>query len=35
MYLCHVDHVSHKSKALQLELRYIRLQQHVNLRNKD
>lgn len=31
-HLCHVDHVSHESEALQFKLRDICLQQHINLR---
>lgn len=31
-YLGNVHHVSHESKALQLELRDVSLQQHVDLR---
>lgn len=31
-YLCNIHHVSHQSKAFQLELRDVSLQQHIDLR---
>lgn len=33
-YLCHIDHVWDESKSLQLQLRNVSLQQHVNLENE-
>lgn len=32
LYLCDIDHVCHKSKPFQLELRDVRLEQHIDLK---